>query len=114
MKRLCIFVVALMVGFTVPAIGSDEVDSLAMMLNEYGSARGNRRQAVGEQVMEWCGDDAVFFDKAPQLTPTMSDTERDHPERKLTDVAERLGFYDASHLVKSWRQAYGNTPVGGA
>ncbi len=27
MKRLCIFVVALMAGFTVPAIGSDEVDS---------------------------------------------------------------------------------------
>ena len=80
-----------------------------MMLNEYGSARGNRRQAVGEQVMEWCGDDAVFFDKAPQLSPTMSDT-----ERKLTDVAERLGFYDAPHLVRSWRATYGNTPMGGA
>ena len=35
---------------------------------------------------------------------------REHPERTVADVAERCGFYDHSHFVRAFREAYGRLP----
>ena len=34
----------------------------------------------------------------------------EHPERLITDVADRCGFYDKSHFTRLFREAYGLTP----
>jgi len=33
-----------------------------------------------------------------------------HPERKLSVIAERYGFYDLSHFTRLYKEAYGVTP----
>ncbi len=35
---------------------------------------------------------------------------KEHPNRLITDVAERCGFYDKSHFTRHFRDAFGMTP----
>ncbi|MBR1548047.1 MAG: response regulator [Prevotella sp.] len=35
---------------------------------------------------------------------------KEHPERTISDVAERCGFYDHSHFIRAFREAYGMLP----
>ena len=41
---------------------------------------------------------------------TARDMLQQHPERTITDVAERCGFYDAAHFTRAFRNAFGTTP----
>ena len=34
----------------------------------------------------------------------------EHPERTLTDVAERCGFYDHTHFARIFRKEFGISP----
>ena len=36
---------------------------------------------------------------------------RQHPDMKLSDIAEKCGFYDLSHFIRLYKEAYGTTPA---